>query len=931
MRSNSLLFVGALGVLVGCGSSQPNFGSLEANRRSLTVRSDVQLLELTNGMLVALAPDTRTNLVTVDMRYQVGAAQDPAGRSGLAHLAEHLTFQVPGDSAGTPLFDKLNGLALSFNAFTTHDVTHYTATALADRLDALLELEARRLETPCSAVAGPRFVRERDVVLEEEAQRKTTWTDVLGEIDRQVWGADHPYARGVGSREVAAATQAEACAFVDRYYVPTRAILVVSGNFDPAVMQPRIGRRFGPIARVSDAPGPSLPPALRLRGTKSEHYADVERPTALIYLDAPSWGSDDQPLHDAMISAVGSALLDLDRREAWVVDTAIGYVGAGHRRATLVMVEVSDPARLADVTRAVLAAGTGILVDDDDDGDADDDNDPDDQDIVHQLASLRGRLQTSTITAADRPIGRGALLADYLTFTSHRDFALHDMRGNDAITGNRLRAYAAERFRAERVHVATVIPSGRGGTGRAAVALAGPTYDLSPAQLPVDPAAAATPLKLPPIEVPVTIERLRLDNGLRILLYAAPGSPTFEARMVFPAGRVDERRGERGVAALATDLLWHDFDRQYPARTVALVNWALRLGTAVDTSVGEEFTIFGVRGLAMFGDWHLWRLAWLLHQGVYREGDLSTARQDLREAGDRETSPSGVAFRERLWGRRHPYALPPPSAEDLAELTRGQLAAWRDARFGVDGATLIVAGGFDPAAMRRHLGELFSPLPRGRAAARAALPDPVPTPGPSWIGTRIPTADQVALYVSFAARSERQRDRAARQVLTAMLEDRLRALREGLGATYGASAGYAAGVGGSTLDVYAALDPVRAPKAAAAALAAIRSLRDDPTGAAAAADFVRARRRLVGQALAASIDPADVADELEWVVRNGGDVSALGRQAEAYARLTLADVAAVARGDLDPARMVVSVDGRAEPAAAVLAELGATDVEWFDE
>jgi predicted Zn-dependent peptidase len=548
-----------------------------------------------------------------------------------------------------------------------------------------------------------------------------------------VWGADHPYARGVGSREVAAATQAEACAFVDRYYVPTRAILVVSGNLDPAVMQPRIGRRFGPIARVSDAPGPSLPPALRLRGTKSEHYADVERPTALIYLDAPSWGSDDQPLHDAMISAVGSALLDLDRREAWVVDTAIGYVGAGHRRATLVMVEVSDPARLADVTRAVLAAGTGILVDDDDDGDADDDNDPDDQDIVHQLASLRGRLQTSTITAADRPIGRGALLADYLTFTSHRDFALHDMRGNDAITGNRLRAYAAERFRAERVHVATVIPSGRGGTGRAAVALAGPTYDLSPAQLPVDPAAAATPLKLPPIEVPVTIERLRLDNGLRILLYAAPGSPTFEARMVFPAGRVDERRGERGVAALATDLLWHDFDRQYPARTVALVNWALRLGTAVDTSVGEEFTIFGVRGLAMFGDWHLWRLAWLLHQGVYREGDLATARQDLREAGDRETSPSGVAFRERLWGRRHPYALPPPSAEDLAELTRGQLAAWRDARFGVDGATLIVAGGFDPAAMRRHLGELFSPLPRGRAAARAALPDPVPTPGPSWI------------------------------------------------------------------------------------------------------------------------------------------------------------------------------------------------------
>ena len=69
---------------------------------------------------------------------RVGSNQDPAGRAGLAHLAEHLLFQTAGDSQGTPLYDKFAALALTFNAFTGHDVTHYTSTALANRVDALL-------------------------------------------------------------------------------------------------------------------------------------------------------------------------------------------------------------------------------------------------------------------------------------------------------------------------------------------------------------------------------------------------------------------------------------------------------------------------------------------------------------------------------------------------------------------------------------------------------------------------------------------------------------------------------------------------------------------------------------------------------------------------------------------------------------------------
>ncbi len=468
-RPRSLPVAVAAVALAACGpTALPNFGGLEPDARTLKVKNDVRLLELTNGMQVALVPDDRTNLVSVDVRYRVGSNQDPAGRAGLAHLAEHLLFQTAGDSQGTPLYDKFAALALTFNAFTGHDVTHYTSTALANRVDALLELEARRLETPCASVPEPAFVRERDVVLEEDAQRDSSWSRVLSEVERAVWGTSHPYGHPVGTREVAKATKAEVCALVDRYYTPKRAILVVSGNINPDALQPRIGRRFGPIARTSDVPKilDPIEPA-RLVGTRSAHTGDVDHPTAVIVLPAPPWGSPDEVVHDATLAAVSAELYALDARTDWILDVGMGYGGDSYQRTTMIVVEVTDAARLDAAVAAVLKAGQGVLADDDHDGNADDDDDPDDRTIAHYLASLRGRLQTRTITANDRFWGKGEAIADYLTYTDHYDFAFARMRATDALTGNQIVAYAHQLFDPARLHVARVTPTGAAGSAPA--------------------------------------------------------------------------------------------------------------------------------------------------------------------------------------------------------------------------------------------------------------------------------------------------------------------------------------------------------------------------------------------------------------------------------------------------------------------------------
>jgi zinc protease len=901
----------------------PNFGGLEHGRRTLDLRNDVQLLELTNGMKVAMIADDRTNLVSVDVRYRVGAAQDPAGHAGLAHLLEHLTFQVAADSQGGSIFDKLQAIAIEFNAYTVHDVTHYTATALANRVDALLEMEARRLETPCAKVPAAAFDRERDIVLEEEAERTTAWTPVLAEINRAVWGPGHPYARAIGSREVATATQADACAFFEQHYTPANAILVVVGNITPATLKPRIGRRFGTIARATaSAPtaAPPRPAPAVFTGTASEHVADIAHPTALIYLPAPPWGDAKAAMHDMLVRAVASALDDLDEREPWITGTDIGYTGGGYQRATIVEVAVDDAARLDDAVAAVLRAGRAIFAEDDDDA------------RQRWLSVMRGAQQTDAVTASDRFAGKADLVASYLTYTTDLRFWFAHMHATDAVTVPELRRYAAELFDPRAVHVATVRPSGREGVGGGAarVAISDHEYDLPPWRASVDPDGADRPEPVPPPPPPLRLYQDRLANGLHLIMYVAPRSPTFEARLVFPRGRIDEAPTERGVATLAATLLDHNHERRYAMPIYETLVWALTtVGTQVRVAVDEETTTFATRGLTMFGDWHLWRLAWLLDQGVYADSALARFRDMLRAHQERAASPSGRAFAERLYGVGHPYATPAASNAELARVGRRELNRWRRQTFVPDGATLIISGGFDPDEMLDNVRALFDGFPRRSVPARAPVAAPRPAAGPSWIGTRIPTDTQVTLYVSVTAASDRDRDRWARQILAEMVRDRLRVVRESMGASYGVQSSYHVGAAGSTFDITAALDPDRAPRAATAVRAALTALRDDP--ATMAADFVRARRRLVSQALATSTDPGDGADRIAWAVEHGGDLTQLNRVASDLAEVTLDQVAAVARADLDPARMVISVDGRAAPVQATLDALAATDVAWFDE
>src|SRR5262249_4937022 len=125
-------------------------------------------MTLGNGLRAVIVPDATTQMVEVDVRYDVGSREDPPGKAGLAHLVEHLMFQQrPDGPTAPPLMHFIDQMTTFFNAFTNWDTTHYMQLSRADQVDSMLKVEAERMFYGCQTISEEEFEREREVVRNE--------------------------------------------------------------------------------------------------------------------------------------------------------------------------------------------------------------------------------------------------------------------------------------------------------------------------------------------------------------------------------------------------------------------------------------------------------------------------------------------------------------------------------------------------------------------------------------------------------------------------------------------------------------------------------------------------------------------------------------------------------------------------------------------
>jgi len=230
---------------------------------------EVSSFELGNGMQAVVIENHRAPVVVHMVWYRIGAADEPPGKSGIAHFLEHLLFKGTDDREAGELSRLVEENGGSDNAFTSWDYTAYHQRVAADRLELMMELEADRMRDV--AMTEEDVATERAVILEERNQRVENDPGALfGEQRRAAQYLNHPYGIPIiGWRhEMEGLTRADAFDFYRRFYAPNNAILVVAGDVDPAAVRSLAEKHYGPLQPsegISQRQRPAEPPQLAER------------------------------------------------------------------------------------------------------------------------------------------------------------------------------------------------------------------------------------------------------------------------------------------------------------------------------------------------------------------------------------------------------------------------------------------------------------------------------------------------------------------------------------------------------------------------------------------------------------------------------------------------------------------------------------------
>ncbi len=291
---------------------------------------------LPNGLTVVLAPDHRLPTVGVNLWYHVGAANETAGRSGFAHLFEHLMFQGSKHRAGNE--QDFAGLLQSagsseLNASTWNDRTDYFETLPANRLELALWLESERMAFLLDGLDQAKLDTQREVVRNERRQsvENTPYGKAEVRIVELLFPKPHPYYGVViGSHEdLQAATLADVKSFFRTFYVPANASLVIAGDLDPAQARALVEKYFGPIPRSPKPPAPTVQTVPVTRQVRETLTDDVQLSRIFVGVIAPPAWTDEGFAYDVVqeILAGGKTSrlyrsLVFDRQVAQEVDMA---------------------------------------------------------------------------------------------------------------------------------------------------------------------------------------------------------------------------------------------------------------------------------------------------------------------------------------------------------------------------------------------------------------------------------------------------------------------------------------------------------------------------------------------------------------------------------------------------------------------------------
>jgi zinc protease len=877
---------------------------------------------LPNGLKLVTSVDHSVPLVNIQVFYGVGSKDDPVGRSGFAHLFEHMMFKATKDMPAEymdRLTEDVGGLN---NASTADDFTNYFDVVPSNHLERLLWAESERMSS--LMVDEANFKSERAVVEEELRQR--VLADPYGRFEALAIPENsftvHPYKRpGIGSiADLEAASIADVRAFHATYYRPDNAMLIVVGDFDPKALDTLIDKYFGgikapstPFPRVTakepprTAPktvttyGPNVPlPAVAI--TWLGPAAKDPDQASLTVLDALLTGGDSARLNQSMVyrqQLAQSVFSASDARQ----QPGLFYVGA--IMADGKTVQQGEQALLAEVAKLR------------------------DQPVdAAELDKAKTVLIAQDLRQREPVYGRGYAFgyANYVEGSVSK--VNDDLKEIQAVTPADVqrvaRKYLPDNTRVTIDYVSEKErPAGSAGQpspSQPSATVAAPP--LPKVAEPQQPAESHTPPPPgPPVtpRLPVASERT-LKNGLRVIVAHDGTLPLVTAQLTIKGGGAADPAGKAGLADFTASLL----NQGAGARTAEQVARDVEtLGAQLNANAGWDGTRIDLEALTAKLPQSMAIFADVARKPAFAQEELERLRARTLDSLEVSFQQPGELARYAaadavFAGTPYGHVLSGTPAS-IKRFTRADVTAFHQAWYRPDNAVLVLTGDLTPdqgfALAEQAFGDWAkpaTPLPQVQTAT--------PQAKPRVIVIDLPGTGQAAvdLYLPAIARTDPRYYQAmvANAVLgggySARLNEEVRVKR---GLSYGANAVLDARHGIGPVAALAQTKNESAVEVADLMLQLMGSVKSDPPKA----DELAARKATLTGSFGRSVASNDgLASYLSGLAVQGVDLNEINRYAPSVEAVTTEQVVAMGGQVLDPSRATLVVAGDAKVFSAAL-------------
>ncbi len=753
---------------------------------------------LPNGLKVITHEDHRLPLVAVDLWYHVGPLNERAGRTGFAHLFEHMMFEGSEHVGEKAHIKFVQGAgATDVNGTTSFDRTNYFETLPANQLELGLWLESDRMGFLMEGLDRTKLTNQRDVVRNERRQGEGQPYELANEkVFQLLFPKEHPYfANVIGSHtDIEAARIADIRDFHQQFYTPNNASIAIAGDFDPKGLKELLNKYFGPIPKGPEvAPVNTVTPAItsqrRATVTDKVQLEQVD----IAFLTPPAFTQGANETQVAIFALAGGKASRLD--QAMVIKTQVAQSVNCYAQAL----------KLTGVTQCSITAKPGVKL----------------EDLEATFWTELGKLQTEgptakeveaakavsltrTVAGLQRLGGFGGVadtLNEFNQYTGDPGYLPKQIAAQQAVTPAGAKAAAAKYLTKTSAVVVYCVPGAKvlNDVPRSAADTDAEVKIVNPYTAEFETAQAwrkAVPVAGPALTFHLPVPKtFTLKNGMKVLFIEDRNLPVLSANVTARAGAENTATAKAGLAALTATAMGEATttrDLTKLAEDLEQIGTRISVGSSMD---GANASLTVTTNNADAG---VELLADVVEHPAFKDADLDRVRKQrvvaIAQQGD---SPQAVALRvgPMLVFGNHPYGTPDSGTVDTVKaLTREDVTGFYGAHYGPADSALSLAGDITEAEAKRLAEKYFGGW-TSAASSGVTIPAGPPAPTRKIVIIDKPGAPQTALFAFGLGLPITTPDLQAVQIMNYTLGGSFASrinmnLREEHGYTYGAQSGY---------------------------------------------------------------------------------------------------------------------------------------------